>query len=154
MRCKMSSKLRWFHSSKSATFSHFIWFSASNQAFEPHSYPQIKMLSLIPQHLPLKLSKSQQKSIFATYMRDFLTKMSSILKEMSARTACAACSFFQLWFGMGYLPTTPTYIWWHKWSQPFLSLITIDYCDILTLLNPLSMYIFFVIYLLQHFVNI
>jgi hypothetical protein len=30
--------------------------------------------------------------MFATYMRDFLTKMSSILKEMS----CGACSFFQL----------------------------------------------------------
>ena len=63
----------------------------------PDFHPQIKLLSLIPQHLPLKLSKSQHKSIFVSYMCDFWTKMSSILKEMSTRTACATCSFFQLW---------------------------------------------------------
>jgi hypothetical protein len=33
--------------------SHFTSFLASNLAFEPHPYPQKRIVSLIPQHLPL-----------------------------------------------------------------------------------------------------
>ena len=42
-----SSKLCWWFSSKSAIISRFISFSALNQAFEPHIYPQIIIFVLI-----------------------------------------------------------------------------------------------------------
>jgi hypothetical protein len=63
----------------------------------PHFYYQIKILILIPQYSLENKSKSPYQCSTAIYKHDFLSKMSSICEEMSTRSACAACSFFQLW---------------------------------------------------------
>jgi hypothetical protein len=79
-RCKMSSKLHWGNSSKSAIISFLTSFSSLNQAFVPHFYPQTMILNLIPKYLTQNKSKSPHKYAIATYVYDFCTKLSSILK--------------------------------------------------------------------------
>jgi hypothetical protein len=67
---KMSLKLCWGNSSKSAIISYLTSFQASNQTFVSHFYPWIRILILIPQYSSQNKSKSPHKSKIVTYVRD------------------------------------------------------------------------------------
>ena len=72
--------------------SNFISFSSSNQAFEPHLLPWIKIISLIPQLL-IKTARKPQKSTHNCVISD--PKCPHFWKRYTCG-ACSACICFQL----------------------------------------------------------
>ena len=106
----------------------FISFSNSSLAFEPFSYPQIRITRPITQHSYFNYSKSPHKFKIATYVCDLWSQISSIMKVMSSSTMC---SFFHL---------CPKVRAQKKEEEKITQIITATYCSAVecTPVGPIS----------------